>query len=80
MDSGAGAGAASRISGFNSSSTPQAQSALGVGSGAEIIFGEHSDTRMKLLPLTNSHGRHTTAAPERALVSVGEWPSHTQPS
>jgi hypothetical protein len=27
--------------------------------------------RIKPLPLTNGHGRYTTATPERALASVG---------
>ena len=41
--------------------------------------GKHSDTRIKPLPLANGHGRYITATPEpeRALVSVGEWPAHT---
>ena len=38
--------------------------------------GKHSDTRIKPLPLTNGHSRYITAIPERALVSVGEWPLH----
>jgi hypothetical protein len=41
---------------------------------AEIIPGEHSDTRIKPLALTNGHGRYLTVAPERALASVGECP------
>jgi hypothetical protein len=45
--------------------------------GAEIMPGKHSDTRIKPLPLTNGHGCHMTVTPERALVSVGEWPLHT---
>ena len=42
-----------------------------------IIPGNRSNTRIKPLPLTNGHGRHTTVAPERTLFSVGEWPLHT---
>jgi hypothetical protein len=42
--------------------------------GAEIKPGKHSYTRIKPLPLTNSHGRYITATPERTLFSVGEWP------
>ena len=63
-------------SGFNSSSTPRMRSALGAGSGTEIIPGKHSDsdTRIKPLPLTSGHGRYITVTPERVLVSVGEWP------
>jgi hypothetical protein len=41
---------------------------------AEIIPGEHSDTRIKPLALTNGHGRYITVTPERALSSVGECP------
>jgi hypothetical protein len=39
---------------------------------------EHSDTRIipLALALASGHGRCTTVAPERTLVSVGEWPSH----
>jgi hypothetical protein len=39
---------------------------------AEVIPGKHSDTRIKPLPLANSHshGRYMTITPERALVSV----------
>jgi hypothetical protein len=47
------------------------------GSGTEVIPGEHPDTRIKPLPLTNGHGRYMTVTPERTLVSVGEWPLHT---
>ena len=46
------------------------------GSGTEVIPGKYSDTRIKPLPLTNGHGRYITVTPERALVSVGEWPLH----
>jgi hypothetical protein len=45
-----------------------------------IITGKHSDTRIKPLPLTNGHGRYIHnrySTPERALLSVGEWPLHT---
>jgi hypothetical protein len=42
------------------------------GSGTEIIPGEHSDTRIKPLPLTNGHGRYMTVTTERKLLSVGE--------
>ena len=28
------------------------------------------------LALASGHGRHTTATPDQALVSVGEWPLH----
>jgi hypothetical protein len=31
-------------------------------------------TRIKPLALASGHGRYVTATPERALVSVGEWP------
>jgi hypothetical protein len=48
----------------------------GPGSGTEIIPGKNSDTRLKPLPLTNGHGRYITVTPERALLSVGEWPLH----
>ena len=44
--------------------------------GAEIIAGKNSDARIKPLPLANGHGRYITVTPERALVSVGEWPLH----
>jgi hypothetical protein len=43
------------------------------GIGTEIIPGKHSDTRIKLLPLTNGHGRYMAVTTERTLVSVGEW-------
>jgi hypothetical protein len=46
---------------------------------AEMIPGEHSDTRIKPLTLTKGHGRHITVAPERTLASVGECPSRAQP-
>jgi hypothetical protein len=46
------------------------------GSGTEITPGKHSGTIIKPLPLANGHGRYMTATPERALVSVGEWPLH----
>jgi hypothetical protein len=39
-------------------------------------FPMHSDTRIRPLPLINSHGRYITVASERKLVSVGEWPLH----
>jgi hypothetical protein len=44
----------------------------------EIILIPVKDphTRIKSLALTNGHGRYITATPERALVSVGEWPLH----
>jgi hypothetical protein len=35
-----------------------------------------SHVRIKPLNLTNGHGRHMAVPPERALVSVGEWPLH----
>jgi hypothetical protein len=35
--------------------------------------GKHSDTRIKLFPLTNGHGRCTTVTPERKPASVGGW-------
>jgi hypothetical protein len=35
-----------------------------------------SHTRIKPLALANGHGRYMTVTPERALVSVGEWPLH----
>ena len=31
---------------------------------------------MKPLALASGHGRYITVIPERALVSVGEWPLH----
>ena len=37
---------------------------------------KHSHTRIKPLALANGHGRYITVTPERALVSVGEWPLH----
>jgi hypothetical protein len=40
--------------------------------GAEIKPGKHSYTRIKPLPLANSHGRYITVTPERAIVSVEE--------
>jgi hypothetical protein len=43
---------------------------------AGIIPDKHSDTRIKLLPLTNGHGRYMAVTPERTILSVGEWPSH----
>ena len=42
----------------------------------EIIPGKHSHTRIKPLALASGHGRYITVTPERALVSVGEWPLH----
>ena len=44
--------------------------------GTEIIPVKHSHTRIKPLALANGHGRYITVTPERALVSVGEWPLH----
>ena len=44
--------------------------------GTELMPGEHSDTRIKPLPLANPHGRYMSITPERALVSVGELPLH----
>jgi hypothetical protein len=41
---------------------------------AEIIPGKRSETRIKLLALTNDHGRYITVTPERTLASVGECP------
>jgi hypothetical protein len=43
---------------------------------AGIMPGERPGTRKKPLPLTNGHGRYVAVLPERALVSVGEWPLH----
>ena len=43
---------------------------------AEVKPGKNSDTRIKPLALANGHGRYITVTPERALVSVGEWPLH----
>jgi hypothetical protein len=43
----------------------------------EIIPVKDSDTRIKPLALASGHGRYITVTPERALVSVGEWPLHT---
>jgi hypothetical protein len=34
---------------------------------AEIIPGKHSDTRIKLLALTNGHGRYMAVSPEWTL-------------
>jgi hypothetical protein len=34
------------------------------------------ESRMKPLALASGHGRYITATPERALLSVGEWPLH----
>jgi hypothetical protein len=31
---------------------------------------------LKPLVLASGHGRYTTVTPERAIVSVGEWPLH----
>jgi hypothetical protein len=45
---------------------------------AEMTPGEHSDTRTKPLPLTNSHGRYTNVAPERTLCPLGNG-RHMQP-
>jgi hypothetical protein len=49
----------------------------------EIIPGKYSHTRIKPLALASGHGRYMTVTPERALVSVGEWPlgngRYTQP-
>jgi hypothetical protein len=44
----------------------------------EVIPGKHPYTRIEplLMIMTNGHGRHITATPERALVSVGEWSLH----
>jgi hypothetical protein len=47
-----------------------------LGSGTGIIPDKHSGTKIKLLPLTNGHGRYITVTPERTLVSVGEWRLH----
>jgi hypothetical protein len=40
----------------------------------EIIPVKDSHTRTKLLLLASGHGRYIAVTPERALVSVGEWP------
>jgi hypothetical protein len=36
------------------------------------------DSHIRIKPLTfaSGHGRYITATPERALLSVGEWPLH----
>jgi hypothetical protein len=41
---------------------------------AEVIPDKHPDTRIKLLTLTNDHGRYMAVTPERALTSVVECP------
>jgi hypothetical protein len=41
-----------------------------------MIPGEHSDTRIKPLPLTNGHGRYMAVTPERTIFTVGELPLH----
>jgi hypothetical protein len=64
------------ISELHSSSTPGTWETKCPGSGAEIIPGKHSDTRIKPLPLTNGHDRYITVTPERTPASVGEWPLH----
>jgi hypothetical protein len=33
-------------------------------------------TRIKLLAFPSGHGRYMAVTPERALVSVREWPLH----
>jgi hypothetical protein len=43
---------------------------------AGITPVEHSDTRIKPLPLTNSHGHYMAVTPERTILSVEEWPLH----
>jgi hypothetical protein len=40
----------------------------------EMTPVKDSHTRIKPLALASGHGRYTTVAPERNLVSVGEWP------
>jgi hypothetical protein len=42
----------------------------------EIIPVKYAHTSIKPLALASGHGRYTTVTPERALVSVGEWPLH----
>ena len=42
----------------------------------EIIPAKDSHTRIKPFALASGHGRYMTVAPERTLVSVGEWPLH----
>jgi hypothetical protein len=37
---------------------------------------KHSHTRIEPLALASGHGRYITVTPERAIVSVGEWPLH----
>ena len=64
------------ISEFHSSWTLDPSLASDLRRRTETTPGKHSDARIKPLPLTNGHGRYITAAPERALVSVGEWPLH----
>ncbi len=64
------------ISEFHSSWTLDHSLASDLRRRTETTPGKHSDARIKPLPLTNGHGRYITAAPERALVSVGEWPLH----
>ena len=46
------------------------------GSGTKITPVEDSHTRIKPLDVASDHGRYRTITPERALVSVGEWPLH----
>jgi hypothetical protein len=44
--------------------------------GTGIIPVKDSHTRIKPLALASGHGRYITFSPERALVSVREWPLH----
>jgi hypothetical protein len=41
-----------------------------------LTTGEDSQTKIKPLALASGHGRYKTVAPERKLLSVGEWPLH----
>ena len=43
----------------------------------EITPAKDPHTRIKPLALASGHGRYITVIPERELVSVGEWPLHT---
>jgi hypothetical protein len=41
-----------------------------------MIPVKDSHTRIKPFALASGYGRYITVTPERALVSVGEWPLH----
>ena len=48
----------------------------GSGTEIEVIPVGDSHTGIKPLAFSSGHGRYIAVTPERALVSVGEWPLH----